>query len=195
VVLLSALSMPVAIAIENARLHAEVTKLALTDGLTDLSNRRALDNTLKNELDRAERYNYPLSLIIIDMDSFKEFNDRWGHPAGDQRLKEIAILLKSGLRSPDFVARYGGEEFALVLPFTSKSNALIIAERLLNAAEASAPDKTDHGVAISGYTFSMGIAAFPEDGRTAIELLRAADLAELNAKKLGKNRISLYQEE
>jgi diguanylate cyclase (GGDEF)-like protein len=195
VALLTALSAPVAIAIENAHLHAEVKKLALTDGLTNLFNRRAFDDMLANELDRAARYNYPLALIIIDMDSFKQFNDRWGHPAGDERLKEVAALLRSGLRSPDFVARYGGEEFGLILPFTSKTTAGVLAERLRAAAETSAPDQPAHQAEIPGYTFSMGIATFPEDGRTAAELLRSADHAELTAKKLGKNRVYICQEE
>jgi len=140
----------VVIAIENARLHAEVKKLAMTDGLTELLNRRALDLMLENELDRAARYNNQFSLIMIDIDSFKDFNNQWGHPAGDKRLKAVAELLRSSLRSPH-------------------------------------PAQGDS--LIAGYTFSMGIATYPEDGRNSEELLFRADQAELSAKRLGKNRI------
>ena len=186
---LSSLAGPVVIAIENARLHAEAKQLALTDALTGTSNRRAFDQRLDSELDRAIRYRHPLALVIIDMDSFKEYNDRWGHPAGDQRLKDVADLLKSGIRSPDFVARYGGEEFALILPHTSKTSALVLAERLRGMAEKRAPDPSDGAAPIAGYTFSMGVAVFPEDGQTVRELVVAADRAELTAKHSGKNRI------
>jgi len=123
------------------------------------------------------------------MDSFKAYNDEWGHPAGDQRLKAVADLLKSGIRSPDFVARYGGEEFALILPYTPKSSALILAERLRAAAEAGGQPAPGQKGPIAGYTFSMGLAVFPEDGWTAGELIQAADQAELEAKRLGKNRV------
>ncbi len=84
----------------------------------------------ENEVARAARYDHPLSLIMIDMELVKEFNDQWGHPAGDERLKAIADLLRAGVRNPDLAARYGGEEFALILPYTSKSGAFALAERL-----------------------------------------------------------------
>ena len=161
----------------------------MTDSLTGLYNRRALDQMLENEMERAARYNHPLSLLILDMDSFKKYNDDWGHPAGDERLKAVAELLSADIRSPDFIARYGGEEFALILPHTSKPNALILAERLRLKAEKCAPDQPEPGEAISGYTFSIGVASFPEDGKTVLELLLASDQAEMTAKKLGKNRV------
>jgi diguanylate cyclase (GGDEF)-like protein len=189
--LLNALAGTVAIAIDNAHLHAEVQKLAVTDGLTDLLNRRGFDQVLENEMARAARYDYPLALIVVDMDSFKELNDQRGHPAGDERLKAVAKLLRSSVRSPDAVARHGGEEFALILPYATKSSALALAERLRAAAETSAPDSLDHRSWIPGYTFSIGIAVFPEDASSVSELLLAADQAELTAKKLGKNRVCL----
>jgi diguanylate cyclase (GGDEF)-like protein len=131
-------------------------------------------------------------MVMIDMDSFKEFNDRWGHPAGDQRLKEAADLLRTNLRNPDVVVRYGGEEFALILPNTSKSNALVLAERLRAAAEESAGEPFKPGKVAPGYTFSMGVATYPEDGLAMPELIFAADQAELQAKKMGKNRICSF---
>ena len=123
------------------------------------------------------------------MDSFKEYNDKWGHPAGDIRLTEIGYLLRDNVREPDIAARYGGEEFAIILPDTSKQGALILAERLRVSAEAYAPAKHKDDSPISGYTISFGVATFPEDAATLSELLLAADNAELTAKRLGKNRV------
>ena len=179
----------VAITIENARLHSQVKSLALTDGLTGLANRRAFDYALESEVVRVVRYGPPLSLIIIDIDSFKLYNDTWGHPAGDARLRAIADLLRANVRNPDIAARYGGEEFALLLPFTDKAGAMLLAERLRYAAEANSPSGFTANGSTSGYTLSIGVASFPEDGTTSAQLLYAADNAELMAKRLGKNRV------
>ncbi len=176
-------------AIDNARLHAKVTSLALTDSMTGLFNRRAFDQFLETELSRAERYGHVLSLIFIDLDSFKEFNDRYGHPAGDERLKAIATILRENMRDPDAAARYGGEEFAIILPHTAKDGAMALAERLRESAEDQAPGEPTINAYIAGYTISLGVATFPYDGITASSLLRAADSAEMNAKRLGKNRV------
>lgn len=187
--LLETLAGPLAVAIDNARLHAEVKAMALTDSMSGLANRRAFDEMLHTELTRAQRYNHALSLIIMDLDSFKQFNDLYGHPAGDIRLKEIAEMLKENVREPDIAARYGGEEFAVILPNTNKRGAIKLAERLCRAAEAKAPIPHPHADAISGYTLSLGVATFPDDADTEQDLLLAADNAELTAKRLGKNRV------
>ena len=187
--LLTSFASPVAMAIDNARLHARVTSLALTDGMTNLFNRRAFDQFLETELSRAERYRHTLSLIIIDLDAFKEFNDTYGHPAGDERLKAIANILRENMRDPDVAARYGGEEFAIILPHTPKGGAMFLAERLRETAEEQAPEKPGAHAYIPGYTISLGVATFPEDGNTTSILLRAADNAEMSAKRLGKNRV------
>ena len=186
---LNALAGSIAVAIDNARLHAEVKIMAMTDVVSGLANRRAFDEILQAEMTRASRYNQPISLIILDLDSFKEYNDKWGHPAGDVRLKEIADLLRANVRDPDVAARYGGEEFAVILPNTPKSGALRLAERLRRAAEASAPYRNGTHSPISGYTISLGVATFPDDATSVEELLLAADNAELTAKRLGKNRV------
>jgi diguanylate cyclase (GGDEF)-like protein len=186
---LKALAGSVAIAIDNARLHAEVKRMALTDVVSGLANRRAFEEVLQAEMVRAKRYNHPISLIILDLDSFKEYNDKWGHPAGDVRLREIADLLRAKVREPDVAARYGGEEFAIILPNTGKSGAIRLAERLRKAAEESAPHRNGDRSPISGYTISLGVATYPEDATSIEELLLAADNAELTAKRLGKNRI------
>ena len=187
--LLNALAGSIAVAIDNARLHAEVKLMAMTDVVSGLANRRAFDDFLASEMTRASRYNHIVSLIILDLDSFKEYNDKWGHPAGDIRLREIADLLRANVREPDLAARYGGEEFAVILPDTSKSGAIRLAERLRRAAAASAPHQNRDGGPISGYTISLGVATYPEDAASIKELLLAADNAELTAKRLGKNRV------
>jgi diguanylate cyclase (GGDEF)-like protein len=187
--LLNTLAGSVAVAIDNARLHAEVKLMAMTDVVSGLANRRAFDETLYGEITRASRYSQPISLIILDLDSFKEYNDKWGHPAGDIRLREIADLLRSNLRDPDLAARYGGEEFALILPNTSKGGAIRLAERLRQSAEAGAPQKSDGASPISGYTISLGVATYPDDAASMEELLLMADNAELMAKRLGKNQV------
>jgi diguanylate cyclase (GGDEF)-like protein len=186
---LNALAGSIAVAIDNARLHAEVKTMAMTDVVSGLANRRAFDEILEAEMIRATRYNQPVSLIILDLDSFKEYNDKWGHPAGDVRLKELANLLHANVRDPDIAARYGGEEFAMILPNTPKKGAIRLAERLRKAAETCAPYFMGRGLPISGYTISLGVATFPDDATTLEELLLAADNAELAAKRLGKNRV------
>jgi len=186
---LNALAGSIAVAIDNARLHAKVKLMAMTDVVSGLANRRAFDEVLEAEMTRANRYTQPISLIILDLDSFKEYNDRWGHPAGDVRLREIADLLRANVREPDVAARYGGEEFAVILPNTPKSGALMLAERLRRFAESSAPYRNDTHSPISGYTISLGVATFPDDAASVEELLHAADGAELTAKRLGKNRV------
>ena len=187
--LLNTLAGSVAIAIDNARLHAEVKRMAMTDVISGLANRRAFDETLEAEIIRASRYHQSLSLIILDLDSFKEYNDKWGHPAGDVRLREVADLLRRKVRDPDVAARYGGEEFAIILPNTSKRGAMKLAERLRRAAEESAPHVNGERHPVPGYTISFGVATFPDDATSIEELLLMADNAELMAKRLGKNRV------
>ncbi len=177
------------VAIENARLHAEAQALATTDGLTGLANRRAFDSILQVEQASAARYGHPLSLILLDIDAFKEYNDTYGHPAGDERLRTVAEILRANLRAPDVAARYGGDEFALVLPHTGKAGAMALAERLRIAASATTLVALDAREPTPGYTLSLGVATFPADTLTPNALLLAADNALLAAKREGKNRI------
>ncbi len=186
--LLVAFANTAAVAIHHAQLHAEAQALAVTDGLTGIANRRAFDHAIRIELASAGRYNYPLSLLILDIDSFKDYNDAHGHPAGDERLKTLAAMLKANLRDPDVAARYGGEEFGLILPHTNKTGAIAFAERLRAAAQAAAP-LVVNGAPVPGYTVSIGVAAFPDDALMPEALVVAADDAELTAKRLGKNRV------
>ncbi len=197
-----------ATALENARLHTEVKNLAVLDGLTGLANRRAFDQALQQEVLRAERYSAPLALLIVDIDSFKLYNDTYGHPAGDERLKAIAQTLQKWTRTIDIAARYGGEEFAVILPNTSLEAARSIADRVRAAAEVEYLHESSHKPELAvmvmespdqhplyaGYTLSIGVASFPQDSQTANGLLLAADRAELAAKRLGKNRVCTYPE-
>ena len=192
--LLSTLAGPIALALDNARLHAQVKEMALTDAVTGLSSRHAFEHTLTTEVERAKRLDLQLSLIIFDLDSFKEYNDTWGHPAGDVRLKATADLIRANLRKYDLAARFGGDEFAIIMPNTDKNGALELAKRLQSAARASTKDTPIEGKGVSGYTISLGLATFPEDGNTFETLLFGADQAELTAKRTGKNRIVLAGE-
>ncbi len=187
--MLNILAGPIALAVDNARLHAQVKIIAMTDAVSGLSNRHAFEETLQTEIERAIRSNIPLSLIIFDLDSFKVYNDTWGHPAGDKRLKATADLIRGNLRKYDVAARYGGDEFAIILPDTDQEGSTLFAKRLLAAAQASAPESATTGEAVAGYTLSIGVATFPYNGNTFEALVLAADHAELIAKRLGKNRI------
>jgi diguanylate cyclase (GGDEF)-like protein len=186
---LTALAGPIAIAIDNAHLHAEAKALARTDGLTGLMNRRTLDQTLEAEIARAARYDYPLTLMIMDIDDFKASNDQWGHPAGDAILRAMAHMIATSIRITDSAARYGGDEFAIILPNTPLADGLELGERLRLAAAKLGRDSNGIGVPPGEYTISLGVASYPDNATNAEQLLQAADHAELEAKKLGKNRI------
>jgi len=175
---------------ENKRLFEEVKNLSITDGLTGLYNNRYFSETLKNELARATRYRCPLSLLMIDIDDFKKLNDRYGHLAGNDTLKGLAGLFKQSCRAVDFPARWGGEEFAIIMPETSKENALIFASRLKNTI-AMTPLKSHEPDRTVQVTVSIGLANYPLDGVDRDELLRVADQALYKAKRNGKNRVGI----
>lgn len=189
--LLTVLSASIALAVDNARLHAQVKEMAMTDAVSGLPNRHALEQALTNEVERSTRLGHPLSLIIFDIDSFKAYNDRWGHPAGDIRLKATASIVRNNLRKYDIAARYGGDEFAVLLPDTDEVGAFEFAKRLQKAVRASANESLIDHKGVSGHTLSIGVATFPKDGKSLAALLLAADHAEMMAKRLGKNRIFL----
>jgi diguanylate cyclase (GGDEF)-like protein len=174
------------IAIENERLHRTVKRQAITDELTQLSNRRRFTETLAVEVRRAERFGDPLSLVLADLDDFKQINDRYGHQAGDEVLRRFADVLRENVRDFDLPVRYGGEEFAVLLPETDLDGAEQLARRLQTALlRLRLPEIGGDRPPV---TASFGVAAFPA-ARNAEELLSAADGALYRAKAAGKNRV------
>lgn len=166
-----------------------LTRLSSIDALTDVYNRRFFDQAIDREFQRAMRTNSPLSLIMIDVDGFKAFNDIYGHQKGDQCLKSIATALKSSInRSHDLVARYGGEEFAIILPDTSQSGAERMAETLLNNVRALAIEHESAPVN-NRVTISLGsVSCIPMQGVTPPDLIARADKALYQSKTGGRNR-------
>jgi diguanylate cyclase (GGDEF)-like protein len=169
----------------------DLEKLAAIDPLTGISNRRQFESLARAELGRSQRYMRPLSLLMIDIDHFKQVNDRFGHEAGDRVLKFLANVLISAKRASDVVGRIGGEEFAILLPETSKEAALVIAERLRQLAQTCAP-------AIAGekldVTISIGVAAASIRTSGMETLCRQADQALYEAKRSGRNRVVAARE-
>lgn len=174
-----------AVALENVRIREAMHNLASTDGLTGLWNHRRMHELLREEMRRATRYHRVLSVLMMDVDSFKTFNDTYGHPAGDQLLRTIASILRANVRNVDYVGRYGGEEFLVILPETSKDDACRMAERIRSAVEELAV------MQIQGRdirrTVSVGVASYPEDALNPGELVQQADDALYRAKRAGKN--------
>jgi len=183
---LAMLALQAAAALVRTRLFERAERLATTDGLTGLLNRRTFNAQLQGRLREAQRYERPLSLVLLDIDHFKQVNDTHGHPAGDAVLRGVAALAQKQARETDIVARYGGEEIALILPETDAAGAHAIAERIRKAA-ASASHATERG-AIE-VTVSVGLATWPGAGDGAESLLEAADKALYRAKQAGRNRV------
>lgn len=171
---------------ELSEANARLERLAVTDGLTGLFNHRRFQEALHSELLRCERHKRPLGVLMLDVDFFKKVNDSMGHPAGDELLRRLAEVLGKDLRQTDLISRYGGEEFAVLLPETTKAEALQVADRMREAVEQKVNVEkvwTQH------ITVSIGVATFPEDGKTAEAVLEAADQALYVAKRQGRNRV------
>ncbi|WP_179137961.1 GGDEF domain-containing response regulator [Candidatus Entotheonella palauensis] len=175
------------IRIKKAIEHEQTRRLAFTDGLTSLANYRSFHTRLQQELERADRYHRPLSLIMLDIDYFKAYNDTHGHPQGDAILAQVAKLLKQTSRSSDMVARYGGEEFALILPETDQASAEALGNRLREEIEQFQFAGEEH-LPSKILTISVGIATH---GRYASKeaLIAAADAELYRAKREGRNRV------
>ena len=180
------LSNQAGLAIENAQLYEKTVIRTHSDSLTDLFNHGHFQYLLQTELEKAKATHKPLSLVMLDIDDFKIYNDKLGHQAGDDILKNLAGLLKNQSRKMDFVCRYGGEEFTIILPQTNKKEAFLIAERLRQdiqnysfVHEEILPNKR--------LTASLGLASFPEDGALPSELIASSDKALYQAKQKGKN--------
>lgn len=173
---------------EMKRLRTELDRLAHTDYLTELPNRRRFEETLTSELARVQRYGGSCAIGLLDVDRFKDFNDRYGHLAGDEILRQLGRILRTELRAGDLPARYGGEEFAILMVNTGREEAVGVLERLRHLVAAH----SFHGVTeeVEGeLTVSGGVAALPEDAEDAQELMGAADRALYRAKDQGRNRV------
>lgn len=179
-----------AVSIENARLFEATRQMAITDPLTGLANHRELYEQLEREMRRAQRYRRPLTLLMLDLDHFKAFNDQYGHLAGDQALRETAEVLRQNSRSVDFVARYGGEEFAIILPETDLERAARQAERVRAAVEGH-PYLQVGSEPARRMTVSVGVAALMPQMRETEDLVHDADTALYRAKTGGRNRLEL----
>lgn len=178
------------LALQNALLHEELERLSVTDRLTELYNHGYFQQRLDEELGRAARFAHTLSLIMMDIDDFKDFNDTYGHPRGDKVLQAVSERIRQNLREMDVAARYGGEEFVVVLPETDAEGALLVAERIRADVECVEHVGTD-GAPPVRKTISVGVATYPGDATTQSRLIEAADKAMYEAKRSGKNAVRI----
>jgi diguanylate cyclase (GGDEF)-like protein len=176
------------VALHNSQMYNHIKTLSYTDGMTGLHNYRFFRLRLKEEIARTKRDNSPLSLIIMDVDHFKNYNDRLGHPAGDDVLRKLSGILRKSVRDNDIVARYGGEEFAIILPNTEEMGSFTLAERIRQKVEKSHFFKQN--IQPEGkITISAGIATIPHDAVVVEDLIIAADRALYHAKHSGRNQV------
>jgi len=178
-----------ALGLRRIHLYEQIEKIAITDSLTALHTRRYALERLQEELERSRVRKIRLSIIMMDVDSFKKFNDKYGHLTGDQILREIGTIVKANIREIDIAGRYGGEEFMVVLPDTGREGAQFAAERIRQAAEVAAIKAYDTHIKV---TVSIGIATYPDDAKKTEELIDKADWALYRSKKLGRNRVSSF---
>lgn len=182
-----------ALVINNVRMYEKIKRFAVADGLTGLYNHRYFQEQLEKEYSRARRFNISLSMIMIDLDHFKQINDTYGHQQGDIILKGVAAIVKRCVRDIDLVARYGGEEFAIILPETPKKNAVVVAERI---REAVAKTEFYAGDTLLQVRASLGVSGHPDDDiKTRLDLVAKADKALYSAKEQGRDRVCLYVSE
>lgn len=174
----------IAASVQNAHYVETVRQLAYRDGLTGIFNRRFFDMRIHEEMERAARYSGVLSVLMIDIDHFKQVNDEFGHLLGDEVLRQVSTIFNLQLRKVDILCRYGGEEFAIVVPATNGDNAIAVAEKLRRVVE------TWHFAGVPRQvTISIGVADYPDHGMTRDALVRAADAALYLAKQRGRNRV------
>jgi diguanylate cyclase (GGDEF)-like protein len=186
-----------AASIENVALHEQVSEQAVTDDLTGLANKRAFGEQADKEVARAERFGHPLSLLMLDIDDFKQVNDTYGHLQGDEVLRRVAAILEDESRGVDEPARYGGEEFVVALPETDAAGAFELAERVRSRIESEqipfldgdGQRQADRGRRALRVTASVGVASMPDSGHDLETLIAAADAALYAAKRAGKNRV------
>ncbi|MBR2526063.1 GGDEF domain-containing protein, partial [bacterium] len=166
-------------------------KLATIDGLTELYNHRYFQDQMRRQIANSQRYNSEFSMIIVDIDHFKSFNDTYGHQAGDAVLRQVAQTLKSNSRATDIVCRYGGEEMSIILTNTGKEEALIKAHNICNAV-ANRVFKLSATQTVN-VTISVGVSTFPENGETPQQIIEIADQGLYYAKEHGRNQVGLAE--
>ncbi len=189
--MLAVIANQVAISLENGFLYKKMETMATTDGLTGLTNHRTFQQKFADMLERAQRHNHKLAVLLCDIDHFKNVNDKYGHPVGDEVLRRVSRVLQEVPRKIDVPARYGGEEFAVLLDNVDVAQAKTIADRIRIEISKVVVD-TDKGPL--SVTESIGVAAFPEDGRDRTTLIERADLALYHAKHTGRNRVVTWAE-
>jgi len=184
------LSQQFILAIKRALLYRKVQELAIKDGLTEVSSRRYFMERFSEELQRSSKFKYKFSLLMIDIDHFKKYNDHYGHFVGDAILKEVSRTIRENVRQIDLVGRYGGEEFVVILPDTDRDGAVLAAERIRQAIQAKKTKVYDEYLEV---TISIGLSVFPEDSKEVEPLIEDADIALYKAKELGRNKVCVYE--
>ncbi len=177
--------------IANAKMYLKVERMATTDGLTGLFNHRCFQERINEEMERVERYPEKLSILLMDIDHFKKFNDTYGHPVGDKVLKTAASIFQSSLRKVDFAARYGGEEFVAILINTDKKGAIKMGERIRKNIARKQVEISKEKVSIS---VSIGLATYPDNSKDKKGIINLADKALYFAKETGRNRCVHYSD-
>jgi two-component system, cell cycle response regulator len=189
--MLGVIANQVATSLQNAMMYRKMETMATTDGLTGLTNHRTFKERFAQLLERSARHGHKAAVLLCDVDHFKKVNDNYGHPVGDEVLRQVARVLKGAVRVIDIPARYGGEEFAVVLEATDLEGALRLAERIReDVGRLEIP--TDKGPL--SVTMSIGVAAFPDDSREQAQLIERADLALYHAKESGRNRVVCHRD-
>ena len=178
-----------AMCLRRINLYKSLQELAITDSLTGTFSRRYCLERLKEEIDRSAKFNLNFSILMIDIDHFKKYNDSFGHLVGDVILKDLSSIIKESIRSVDLVGRFGGEEFLVILPQTTKDATLITASRIQNSILNRHISAYDETLTI---TVSIGCSSFPDDSRELTELIDRADFALYRAKKTGRNKVCTY---
>jgi diguanylate cyclase (GGDEF)-like protein len=189
--MLSVIANQVAIALENGFLYRKMETMATTDGLTGLTNHRTFQQRFADMLERAARHNHRVAVLLCDVDHFKKVNDNYGHPVGDEVLRRVARVLQEVPRKIDIPARYGGEEFAVLLDNVDVAQAKQVAERIRIEISKVVVESDKGPLSV---TESIGVAAFPDDGRDRATLIERADLALYHAKHTGRNRVVTWAE-
>ncbi len=191
--IIQSLACQIGAAIHRSLLYQRLEEMAITDELTGLYNRRQFEETMRHEFARAARYQQVLTVALLDVDHFKNYNDSNGHQAGDRLLQEVAAIIRESIREVDLAARYGGEEFVLVFPNTTREDAYRVVDRIrTRISELAVPGS--EGQPLGHFSVSIGLATYPLDAADAETLVNCADIALYKAKELGRDRVVFFED-